>query len=115
MLTKRTGSGDENGMFSKHVICNRRFSAREFRQCVLVPGSVVNEKMSTTLQKHSSPSLASVISVVSIFLLLRVEFQLIEHKERINALEEVTKTQQTASGHIFTGSNRDSPGKLPLC
>jgi len=38
-----------------------------------------------------------------------VEFQLSEHKGRINALEEVTETQPSTSGPTFTGAARNSP------
>ena len=69
-----------------------------------------------TSQKQIFPSFASIISVVSIVFycagLLRVEFQLGEHKERINALEEVTETQPSTSGPTFIGAARNSPGKL---
>ena len=43
-----------------------------------------------------------------------MEFQLSEHKMRINALEEVTETQPTTSGRSFTEGARNSPGKLQL-
>ncbi|XP_067051657.1 fibrinogen-like protein A isoform X3 [Acropora muricata] len=66
-----------------------------------------------TTQKQSFPSFASIISVVSIVFycagFLRVEFQLSEHKDRINALEEVTQTQPTTSGQSFTEVARTSP------
>ena len=65
--------------------------------------------MTSTLQKPT------IIFVLSVFCFaLRVEFQLRKHEERINALEVVTKTQQTTSGHIFTGANRNYPGKLSI-
>ena len=71
-----------------------------------------------TSQKQSFPSFASIISVVSIVFycagFLRVEFQLSEHKERINALEEVTETQPSTSGPTITGVASSSPGKLQL-
>ena len=71
-----------------------------------------------TSQKQSFPSFASIISVVSIVFycagFMRVEFQLSEHKERINALEEVTETQPSTSGPTITGAARNSPGKLQL-
>ena len=71
-----------------------------------------------TTQKQSFPSCASIISFVSIVFycagFLRVEFQLSEHKMRINALEEVTETQPTTSGRSFTEGARNSPGKLQL-
>ena len=43
-----------------------------------------------------------------------MEFQLSEHKGRINALEEVTQTQPTTSGQSFTKAAINSPGKLQL-
>ena len=43
-----------------------------------------------------------------------MEFQLSEHKRRINALEEVIQSQPTASGGSFTKAARNSPGKLQL-
>ena len=43
-----------------------------------------------------------------------MEFQLSEHKERINALEEVTEIQPTTSGQSFTEAARNSPGNLQL-
>ena len=71
-----------------------------------------------TSKKQSFPSFASVISVVSIVFycagFLRVEIQLSEHKQRIDALEEVTETQPSTSGLKFTGATRNSPGKLQL-
>ena len=71
-----------------------------------------------TTQRQSFPSFASIISVVSIVFycagFLRVEFQLSQHKGRLNALEEVTQTQPTTSGQSFTEAARNSPGKLQL-
>ena len=48
-------------------------------------------------QKKSLPSFASILSVLSIVLycagFLRVEFELIEQRKRINALENIQKTK----------------------
>ncbi|KAK2570954.1 Peroxidasin-like protein [Acropora cervicornis] len=66
-----------------------------------------------TSKKQSFPSFPSIISVVSIVFycagFLRVEFQLSEHKERINALEQATETQPLTSGLKFTGAARNYP------
>ena len=52
-------------------------------------------------QKHSSPSFASIISVLSIVLycagFLRVELELKDQKKRINALENVADTKASSS------------------
>ena len=37
-----------------------------------------------------------------------------EHKEKINALEEVTQIQPTTSGSSFTGAARNSLGNYNL-
>ena len=54
-----------------------------------------------TAQKHSSPSFASIISVLSIVLycagFLRVELELKDQKKRINALENVADTKASSS------------------
>ena len=53
-----------------------------------------------TAQKHSSPSFASIISVISILLycagFLRIELELKEQKKRINALEIVADPKASA-------------------
>ncbi|KAK2570960.1 Hemicentin-1 [Acropora cervicornis] len=82
--------------------------------CVATSAGVFKAESSRmTTQKQSFPSFESIISVVSIVFycagFLRVEFQLSEHKERINALEEVTQTQPTTSGQSFTEAARNSP------
>ena len=54
-----------------------------------------------TAQKRSSPSFASIISVLSIVLycagFLRVELELKDQKKRINALENVADTKASSS------------------
>ena len=54
-----------------------------------------------TAQKHSSPSFASIISVLSIVLycagFFRVELELKDQKKRINALENVADTKASSS------------------
>ena len=54
-----------------------------------------------TAQKHSSPSFASIISVLSIVLycvgFLRVELELKDQKKRINALENVADPKASSS------------------
>ena len=71
-----------------------------------------------TSHKQNFPSIASIISLVSIVFycagFMRVEFQLSEHKQKINALEQVTETQPTTSGRSFNEASRNSPGKLQL-
>ena len=51
----------------------------------------------TSQQKQSSPYLAYIISVLSIALcfavFLRTEFELMEHRKRIEALEDAVKTK----------------------
>ena len=68
-------------------------------------------------QKKSLPSFASILSVLSIVFycagFLRVEFELIEQRKRINALENIQKTKpsevpnldklmRNAGGKFFT-------------
>ena len=71
-----------------------------------------------TSQKQTLPSFPSIVSVASIVFycagFLRVEFQLSEHKEKINALEEATQIQPTTSGSSFTGAARNSLGNYNL-
>ena len=54
-----------------------------------------------TAQKHSSPSFASMLSVLSILLycagFLRVELELKDQKKRINALENVADPKASSS------------------
>ena len=70
-------------------------------------------------QKKSLPSFASVISILSIVLycagFLRVELELNEHKEKLNALENVVaenKPPTSEPKHVKT--TRSIPGKFVL-
>ena len=70
-------------------------------------------------QKKSLPSFASVISILSIVLycagFLRVELELNEHKEKLNALENVVaenKPPTSEPKHVKT--TRNVPGKFVL-
>ena len=54
-----------------------------------------------TAQKHSSPSFASIISVLSILLycagFLRIELELKDQKKRLNALENIAHPKESSS------------------
>ena len=72
-----------------------------------------------TAQKKSLPSFATFISVLSIVLycagFLRVELELNEHKERLNALENAVaenKPPTSEAKHVKT--TRNVPGKFVL-
>ena len=72
-----------------------------------------------TAQKQRTPSFVSVISILSIVLycagFLRVEFELNEHKERLNALENAVaenKPPTSEPNHVKT--TRGVPGKFVI-
>ena len=68
-----------------------------------------------TSHKQSLPSFASIASVLSIVLycagFLRVEFELREHKKRINAIESVVRGQPPTSGPNLQ-TTKNVPGKF---
>ncbi|XP_068755533.1 roundabout homolog 2-like [Montipora capricornis] len=70
-----------------------------------------------TSQNQRLPSFASIISVLSIVFycagFLRVEFELAEHKKRINAIESVVEVQPPTSGPNF-GQTRKNATELEL-
>ena len=70
-------------------------------------------------QKQSLPSVASFISVVSVVLycagFLRVELELNEQKNRINALENAAKTESPSSNPNLIKLITNSHGKFHLC
>ena len=69
-------------------------------------------------QKKSLPSFASILSVLSIVFycagFLRVEFELIEQRKRINALENIQKTKPSEVPNLnkLIGTLRSDDGKL---
>ena len=69
-----------------------------------------------TSHKQSLPSFASIASVVSIVLccagFMRVEFELREHKKRINAIESVVEVQPPTSRSNFIQTTKNVPGKF---
>ena len=72
-----------------------------------------------TAQKKSLPSFATFISVLSIVLycagFLRVELELNEHKERLNALENaVAQNKPPTSKPKHAKNTRNVPGKFVL-
>ena len=72
-----------------------------------------------TAQNQRSPSFASVISVLSIVLycagVLRVELELNEHKERLNALENaVAENKPPTSEPKHVKTTRNGLGKFVL-
>ena len=66
-------------------------------------------------QKQSSPSFASIISVLSIVFyclgFLRIELELKEQKQRINALENVPENKQSNDPDV-TKLIKNAPGKF---
>ena len=72
-----------------------------------------------TAQKQRSPSFATFISILSIVLycagFLRVELELNEHKERLNALENaVVENKPPTSEPKHAKTTRNVPGKFVL-
>ena len=72
-----------------------------------------------TAQKKSFPSFATFISVLSIVLyctgFLRVELELNEHKERLNALENaVAENKPPTSEPKHVKTTRNVPGKFVI-
>ena len=69
-----------------------------------------------TAQKQSMPSLATIISVVSILFysagLLRVELELNEQKKRINALENVAEVEVPTNEPNRVKTTTNAPGKF---
>ena len=69
-----------------------------------------------TAQKHSLPSFASIITVLSIVFycagFLRVELELYEQKRRINALETFAETKPTSSDPDIIKLITNAPGKF---
>ena len=70
------------------------------------------------VQKQSMPSVASIISVLSIVLycagFLRVELELHEQKKRINALESVTTEDKSPSNDADMKIIKNAPGKCDI-
>ena len=66
-------------------------------------------------QKHSLPSFASIVSVLSILFycagFLRIEFELSEYKKRINAIESVVEVQPPTSRSNFIQTTKNVPGR----
>ena len=67
-----------------------------------------------TSHKQSLPSFASIISVLSIVFycagFLRVEFELVEHKKRINTIESVVEVQPPKSRPNFGQTRKNVTG-----
>lgn len=71
-----------------------------------------------TAQKQRSPSFASVISVLAIVLycagFLRIEMELNEHQERLNALENVAEKKPPTNEPDHQKATKNFPGKFVL-
>ena len=69
-----------------------------------------------TAQKQRCPSLASIISVLSIIFycgrFLRVELEMNEQKQRIKVLERVTESKLRTDEPILPMTRKNVPGKF---
>ena len=83
------------------------------KHCIVQCGGLLTNM---TAQKHSSPSFATIISVISIVLycagFLRIELQLKEQKKRINALEIVADPKASSTDPDVIKIIENTQGRL---